>query len=132
MSHIVHAKTSITNPHLDLLRQAVEVVAGQLKGGRVDNHYLTYARKRIAARLSLFSDEIFRGIAIVIKKETGELTFVGDPYGYHEVAEAVQQQIVQTYVALATMQALTQMGYQASAEDGEEGQVYLTGVSQYA
>ena len=132
MSHIVEAKTSIQNPNVTLLRQAVELVAKQFAGGRLADHYFTYAGKRVAARLALFSDEIHRGIGIIVKKETGELTFIGDPFTYEEVAEAAQQQIVQTYVSLATMQALQQMGYQTTAEDGEEGQVYLTGVSQYA
>jgi hypothetical protein len=132
MSHIVEAKTSIQNPNPVLLRQAVELVAQQLEGGRVADHYFTYAGKRVPARLALFSDVIERGIGIIVKKETGELTFIGDPFMYEEVAEAAQQQIVQTYVSLATMQALQQMGYQTTAEDGEEGQIYLTGVSQYA
>lgn len=131
MSHIVEAKTSIQNPNVVLLRQTVELVAQQLEGGRVADHYFTYAGKRVAARLALFSDEIHRGIGIIVKG-TGELTFIGDPFLYEERAEAAQQQIVQTYVSLATMQALQQMGYQTAAEDGEEGRIYLTGVSQYA
>jgi hypothetical protein len=131
MSHIVVARTSIQNPNTLLLRQAVELVAKQHSGGRLADHYLTYRGKRVVARLALFTDDIHRGFAIVVK-ETGELSFIGDPFLYEEEAEAVQQQIVQTYVSLATMQALQQMGYQTTAEDGEEGQVVLTGVSQYA
>ncbi len=131
MSHIVEAKTSIQNPNGALLRQAVQVVAQQHDGGRVVDHYLTYAGKRVASRLAIFTDVIHRGIGIIVK-ETGELTFIGDPFMYETQAEAVQQQIIQTYVSLATMQALQQMGYQTTAEDGEEGQMCLTGVSQYA
>jgi hypothetical protein len=131
MSHIVEAKTSIQNPNLALLRQAVELVAQQQEGGRVANHYLTYAGKRVSTRLAIFTNVIHRGIGILIK-ESGELTFIGDPFMYETQAEAVQQQIIQTYVSLATMQALQQMGYVTSAEDGEEGQVILTGVNQYA
>ncbi len=132
MSHVVEAKTSIVHPNVVLLRQALEVVAGQHDGGRVADHYLTYAGKRVRVRLALFSNVIHRGIGIVIKKETGELAFIGDPFTYESEAEAAQQQIIQTYVSLASMQALQQMGYTATAEDGEEGQIYLTGVSQYA
>lgn len=131
MSHVVEAKTSILNPNLALLRQAVELVAQQREGGRVANHYLTYAGKRVGTRLAIFTNVIHRGIGILIK-ESGELTFIGDPFMYETESEAVQQQIIQSYVSLATMQALQQMGYTTSAEDGEEGQVYLTGVSQYA
>lgn len=131
MSHVVEAKTSILNPNLALLRQAVEVVAHQHTDGRVADHYLTYAGKRVRARLAIFTDVIHRGIGIVVK-DSGELTFIGDPFMYEQEAEAVQQQIIQTYVSLATMQALQQMGYATTAEDGEEGQIYLTGVIQYA
>ena len=119
MSHVVEAKTSIHNPNVALLQQAVELVAHQHEGGR------------LSARLALFTSVIHRGIGIIVK-DSGQLTFKGDPYGYEAEAEAVQQQILQTYVSLATMQALQQMGYQTTAEDGVEGQVYLTGVSNYA
>ena len=131
MSHIVEAKTSILNPNTALLRQAVEVVAQQHSGGRTADYYLTYAGKRVRARLAIFTDDIHRGIGIIVK-DSGELSFIGDPFLYEEQAEVVQQQIVQTYVSLATMQALQQMGYATTAEDGEEGQVLLKGVAHYA
>jgi hypothetical protein len=131
MSHVVEAKTSILNPTMTLLQQAVEIVAQQHTGGRVTDHYLTFARKRVGARVAIFTDVMKRGMGIIVKG-SGELTFIGDYFFYEAEAQAVQQQIVQTYVSLATMQALQQMGYQTTVEDGEEGQVYLTGVSQYA
>ena len=131
MSHVVEAKTSIHNPNVALLQQAVELVAHQHVGGRLSNHYFTYGRQRVSARLALFTSVIHRGIGIIVK-DSGQLAFKGDPYGYEAEAATVQQQIVQTYVSLATMQALQQMGYQTTAEDGEEGQVHLTGVSHYA
>jgi hypothetical protein len=128
MSHIVEAKTSIKNPDAALLRQAVELVAQQ-HSGRIQEYYLTYGRQRKRARLAIHTDEIFRGIGVVVAEEGGALTFVGDPYGYEDAAEALQQQILQTYVSLATMQALAALGYQTTAEDGESGRVILTGVS---
>ena len=131
MSHVVEATTSILNPDRALLRQAVELVAQQHEGGRLEKSYMTYAGRRVAALMVLYTNEIHRGIGILVK-ETGELAFKGDPFGYEEQFEAAQQQIMQTYVSLATMQVLQQMGYQTTAEDGEEGQIYLTGVNHYA
>ena len=131
MSHIVEAKTSVKNPDMTLLRQTVELVAQQHSGGRLADHYLSYAGKRQPVQLSLFTNELHRGMGMKVKP-TGELTFIGDFWEREESAKQTQQQIVQTYVGLATMRALQQMGYQATAEEGEQGQLILTGVSQYA
>lgn len=128
MSHIVEAKTQITNPTMTLLRQAVELVAGQQPGGRLANHYLSYFGKKHRVDLALVTDEVYRGIGIQVKP-TGELSFIGDFYGYEELARSLQQRIVQTYVGLATMEALQALGYQASASEGENGQLILTGVT---
>jgi hypothetical protein len=130
MSHIVQAKTSIKHPDLALLTQAVKLVAQQHSGGRIADHYLTFARsRRTDAQLALFTSELDRGMGLKIKKTTGELTFIGDYWAHEELAAQIQQQILQTYVSLATMQALAAMGYQASAVEGEQGQLVLVGVS---
>ncbi len=131
MSHIVEAKTAIKYPDASLLHQAAELVAGQHKGGHLEDHYLMYGGKEIKTPLALFTKTIHRGIGLVVN-DMGELTFIGDPWGCEEEFEAAQNQLVQTYVSVATMQALQQMGYSASAEEDEEGQIILTGVNQYA
>ena len=129
MSHIVQAKTSVTHPDLAILTQAVTLVAQQHSGGRIADYYLTFARsRRTDAQFAIFTSELQRGMGIKIKK-TGELTFIGDYWGHEELATQIQQQILQTYVSLATMQALAAMGYQASAVEGEQGQLVLVGVS---
>jgi len=46
MSHIVEAKTKIKNPDRTLLRQAVEIVAGQYPGGKLQDYYYTYEHWR--------------------------------------------------------------------------------------
>jgi hypothetical protein len=127
MSHISVMSTTITSPDRVLLRQAVEVVANQLAGGKVRDYYLTYRRQRRKATLAIADDTMYRGMAIQVNE--GKLAFVGDNYGCEEHYEEVQQQIVQTYVSLATMRALEALGYQTSVEDGQAGQVVLTGVS---
>ena len=117
MSHIVEAKTSITHPDVALLNRAVELVAQQHTGGRIADYYLSFSGQQQPTRLAIITDDLHRGMGIIVKR-TGELTFKGDYWGKQELAES--------------MQALQQMGYQTTAEDGEEGQVVLTGVSQYA
>jgi hypothetical protein len=131
MSHIVEAKTTIENPDIALLRQAAELVAQQHSGGRVADHYLTYYGDRKSTTLAIFTRTMHRGIGIIVKSN-GELVFEGDPFMVEEQFEGIQQQLVQTYVSLATMQALQMMGYQTTVEEGQEGQLILTGVNQYA
>ena len=127
MSHIVEARTTIQHPDLALLRQAAEIVAGAHEGGHVEDHILDYGRRRqaIASGLAVFTQHVFRGIGIEID-EAGMLSFKGDPWAVQAAFDQLQQQIVQTYVSLATMAALRQMGYSAEASQ-EEQQVVIRG-----
>ena len=129
MSHIVEAKTSIQQPDLAVMRQAVELVASQHQG-TVETFYLDYYGKRhpVASGLALFTPELKRGIGLLIT-QSGELAFTGDPWAVQRLFEEVQQEIVQMYVSLATMQALQAMGYTTQAQDGTAGQVVIQGVS---
>jgi hypothetical protein len=127
MSHIVEAKTQIENPDQTLLRQSVEIVASQHAGGEVRNHYLSYEGQQRQADLAIATTTMHRGMAIQVKG--GRLTFVGDSWGYGYHYQQIQQQILQTYVSLATVQALQALGYQVNTEDGEAGQVVISGVT---
>lgn len=129
MSHIVEARTAIQHPDLALLRQAAEIVANAHEGGHVEDHILNYGRRRqaISSGLAVFTGRVFRGIGIEVD-EAGTLSFKGDPWAVHEEFTQLQQEIIQTYVSLATMQALQQMGYTAQASQ-EEQQVVIRGVA---
>ncbi len=129
MSHIVEARTTIQHPDLALLRQAVEIVAGAHEGGHVEDHILDYGRRRqpISSGLAVFTGRVFRGIGIEID-EAGMLSFKGDPWQVQEAFNLLQQQTVQTYISLATMAALQQMGYTAEASQ-EEQQMVIRGVA---
>ena len=130
MSHIVEAKTSIVQPDLAVLRQAVEVVANQ-HSGTVESFYLDFYGKRheTNSQLALLTPQLPRGVGLVIT-DIGELAFEGDPWSVQSLFQQMQQEIVQTYVSLATIQALQAMGYTAQALDGEiSGQVVIQGVT---
>src|SRR5260370_305561 len=129
MSRIVETRTRILNPVLALLRQAAEIVSGANDGGHVEDHILDYGRRRqaISSGLAVFTQHIFRGIGIEID-EAGMLSFKGDPWAIHEEFSRLQQELVQTYVSLATMAALQQMGYSTEASQ-EEQQVVIRGVA---
>jgi len=129
MSHIVEAQTSIVQPDLAVLRQAVELVAGQHQG-TIEPFYLDYYGKRheVASQLALFTPALKRGLGVVVR-ETGELVFEGDPWAVQALFQQLQQEIVQTYVSACTKQALEAMGYSTQALDGEHGQIVIRGVA---
>ena len=129
MSHIVEARTRVQHPDLALLRQAAEIVAGAHEGGHVEDHILDYGRRRqaVSSGLAVFTGRVFRGIGIEID-EAGKLSFKGDPWAVHAEFSRLQQELVQTYVSLATMAALQQMGYSTEASQ-EEQQVVIRGVA---
>jgi hypothetical protein len=129
MSHIVEARTTIQNPDQALLRQALDIVASTHEGGRVEDHILDFGRRRqaISSGLAVFTGRVFRGIWIEIDAQ-GTLSFKGDPWQVREEFTQLQQEIMQTYVSLATMAALQQMGYTAEASQ-EEQQVVIRGVA---
>lgn len=129
MSHIVQAKTAIRNPNLALLGEALQIVAGAHQGGRVDDHILNYYRREQAVNthLAVYTKKIQRGIGIDLTS-AGEMQFTGDPWMVEAEFEQIQQEIVQTYVSLATMRVLGQMGYSSEASQVDQ-QVVIRGVT---
>lgn len=130
MSHIVEAKTAIQHPNQQLLQQAVSLVARQHQG-TVEAWYQDYYGEQHEVPLAIVAPRLRRGIGITVNAKTGELTFIGDSWGVEQLYQQVQQEVVQMYVSLATMQALQAMGYSSQALEGEAGtgQVVIQGVS---
>jgi hypothetical protein len=129
MSHIVEARTKIQNPDLALLRQTLEIVAGAHGGGHMEDHILDFRGRpqQVSTSLAIFTQRVHRGIGIELTHE-GMLSFRGDPWKVRDEFDLLQQEIIQTYVSLATMQALQQMGYTAEASQ-EDAQVVIRGVA---
>lgn len=132
MSHIVESKTSIKNPNRELLTQACQIVTETHEGGEIKEEYLNYGMQpqSTSLQLAIFTNTLHRGLGIELDRETGNLTFVGDPWRVRETFEQVQQQVIQTYVSLAMMKALAEMGYETQAVASEQPQqVVLQGVN---
>jgi len=129
MSHIVEARTQIQYPDAALLRQALEIVAGAHEGGHVEQHFLDFSGRQqsVSTGLVIFTGQVHRGIGIELTNE-GMLIFKGDPWKVQDEFSLLQQEIIQTYVSLATMQALQAMGYTAEANQ-EASQVVIRGVA---
>ncbi len=116
------------DPDTALLHQAATLIAQQ-HAGTVEEFYLDYYGKRHHAPLAIHTPQLRRGMGITVVSSTGELTFVGDSWGVQSMYQQIQQELLQTYVSLSTMQALQQMGYSTQALDGEQGYVVIQGVS---
>ena len=129
MSHIVEAKTTIQNANRELLGQAVQLVAQQHQGEIRQQYTDYYGRTHpVSTGLTIYTQELHRGLGVEIA-QTGELTFVGDPWAVRQLFDQIQQEIVQMYVALASMQALQSLGYQTQAIDGQNREVVIQGVA---
>ena len=116
MSHTVQAKTTISNPNLALLGEALQIVAGAHEGGRVGSYILDFGMRhwQVNTHLAVFTKQPTRGIGIELTPE-GEMQFTGDPWMVDTDFALLQQEIIQTYVSLATMRVLEQMGYTSEA-----------------
>lgn len=128
MSHIVEARTAILNPNRQLLSQAVNLVAQQHQGN-VQLVYVDYYGRpqEVSTGLAIYTPILHRGIGVDVVES--QLTFKGDPWGARDEFEQVQQEVIQMYVALASMQALQSLGYTTQAQDGDNREVVIQGVA---
>ena len=127
MSHIVEAITKIKTPNIALLRRAVAIVAQLHEGGRVSDTYQNFSRRPqiVATGIALYTDQMSRGIGLDI--ENGYLKFVGDPWEVEDLFQQVQDEIKQTYVSLALVEALNQMGCETALDENEHGHLVVRG-----
>ncbi len=109
MSHIAIYTTAIQNPDPGLLQATLQAVAQSLQG-QVQTHYLDWYQNRHAVLGAIYTPTLQRGIGVQINA-SGGLEFVGDFWGVQAAAQAVQGEVINTYQALAVMQAMQAMGY---------------------
>lgn len=143
MSHITVGRTNILGPDPTLLREAAEIVAqqhiaemqqqrvsqqGQLWG--LQPYFLDYNHHRHPTELAIFVPGLARGMALVIDLHTQELQFVGDDFGVEDLYSRVQQEIQQTYVALAFKTAMEELGFTVEAQLDEQQNYVLTAMGE--
>lgn len=120
MSHVSVFKTKIVNPNPSLVFQTMQALA-QLYNAKILTQSFRDRYDVINADYILVMPN-GRGVGVGIKG--GELEVVGDPYGWGEQFEKLQQQIIQTYVHFALLQQLQKMGYNlASIQQLENGAI---------
>lgn len=119
MSHVSVFETKICNPNPQLVRQVMQALAQQYNAQLVEGQY-----RDVYGTVKADYILVVRGRGIGVRITNG-LEIVGDPYGWHEMFNALSQQIVQTYVHFALLQQLQNMGYQIqSVQQLENGAIF--------
>ena len=134
MSQILRAQsTMIKTPDLELLRQAVGIVAQQYEDGQVKDYYLTYyGRRRIpSTHLAIFTKALHRGVGLTLDRQTKTLLFVGDPLGANDEWNTTINQLQQTYIALLSVRACQQLGWTNEVMETEEGELVIIAGGMY-
>jgi len=110
MSHWTVCKLSIRNPNMELLRQALEVIAQKLGSEVKENMTIIgwngQAQCPLAIPLKL---PYGNGYGILI--ENGEIKVVVDDHGAPMKAKDFVNELQRTYMALAIAQATQQLGW---------------------
>lgn len=128
MSHTATHETSIRVLDVNFLREVVEMVAAKHSGTNIarqsarrnylaeDTMIRTYhqawnADDRPEVTIALFTDQVFRGVGMIVNPETKVLSFQLDEWGAIRESKALRDEIVQTYVATAYERSAIKIGY---------------------
>lgn len=118
MSHVSVFRTKISNVNGQVLREAMQGLAQQLRA----ELFVRQGVKDIY--VVVHGDYVLRlpnGRVIGVKVNDGQLQIVGDPYGWKSEFNQLSQKIVQTYVHFALLKQLQEMGYQLQNVQEIEG-----------
>ena len=130
MSHWTVCKLSIRNPNMELLRQALEVIAQKLGSEVKENMTIVGYRHKMRCPLAIpLRLPYGNGYGVVI--ENGEIRVVVDDHGAPMSAKQFTQELQRTYMALAIAQATQQLGWNiTNVQELQEG--ILVEVETYA
>jgi len=124
MSNITTLKVEIQNPQLDILREAVKMMAEHFNLEVTDTVSDYYGRE-VTGVIGLKGRLLPRGIGFAIVNN--QLMAVGDPYGYRATYNTLAQSIKQYYIAAQQMIALKALGYQPTVQK-EKDKLVITAV----
>jgi hypothetical protein len=106
VSHISKNETHIRQVHPGILQDALNRVIAGNQGMTASKTYKNWGMKNCSCDVALHVDGIPRGLGINYLDRTKGLEFIGDFYGVDGKIKMLQNQIVQTYMAMATKRAL--------------------------
>ena len=112
MSHWTVAKLRIKNPNLDLLKQALQVIAKELGVNQVvENYVVTGWGGRMRRCLYAIPMKLPYGNGYGIYIENGEVKVVVDDHGAPLSASEFANKLNQYYTALAIARVAPQLGF---------------------
>ena len=121
MSHWTVCKLKIKNPDIQLLRQALEIIAKELNSEIAENFLVRGYR---ASRKCIYAIPLSLpyGNGYGIYLQNGEIRVVVDDHGAPLRASEFAAKLQQYYVSLAISQVASQMGFQVSnVQETEQG-----------
>ena len=123
MSHWTVAKIKIRNPNMQLLKQAMLVIARELGVSEVAENYEVVGwggRKRLCQLAIPMELPYGNGYGVYIN-EHGEVEVVADDHGAPLTVQQFAQKLQQYYTTLAILAAAQQLGFDAKVQQVEQG-----------
>lgn len=121
--------TSLEPDILGMLRRSVEMVA-QSYGGHTGKRITSASGQEQDCLVSIHAPALGGDISLDINSSTGALDLVFDRRLISEqVAQDVQNRIVQNYAGIAVIRSMRDLGYDVIEEPSESGVVRLIGTA---
>ena len=124
MSHWTVAKIEINNPDLQLLRQALEMIAKELNSIVVEDFIVTGYRQKERCVLAIpLKLPYGNGYGVTVKD--GKLYVVVDDHGAPMSATEFRNKLVQYYTALAVVNAAKALGFNIQNINEAQGNIII-------
>jgi hypothetical protein len=124
MSHWTVAKIEINNPDLQLLKQALEMIAKELNSFVVEDYIVTGYRQKERCLFAIpLKLPYGNGYGVTIKD--GQLLVVVDDHGAPMKASEFRSKLVQYYTALAVVNAAKALGFNIQNVQDTQGNIVI-------
>jgi hypothetical protein len=124
MSHWTVAKIEINNPDLQLLKQALEMIAKELNSIVVEDFIVTGYRQKERCVLAIpLKLPYGNGYGVTVKD--GKLYVVVDDHGAPMSATEFRNKLVQYYTALAVVNAAKALGFNIQNINEAQGNIII-------
>ncbi len=123
MSHWTVAKVRIKNPNIQILRQALEVIAKELGVNQIAENFevIGWGARRRKCQLAIPMRLPYgNGYGVYIDAE-GNVNVVVDDHGAPLTAQQFANKLAQYYTALAVVTAAQQLGFSVNVQQLPQG-----------
>ena len=124
MSHWTVAKIEINNPDLQLLKQALEMLAKELNSFVIEDFIVTGYRHKERCLFAIpLKLKYGNGYGVTVKD--GKLYVVVDDHGAPMSATEFRNKLVQYYTALAVLKAVQMLGFNVQNVNEVQGNIII-------